>query len=73
MKPSEIIIQKLSHEPNQVAHIRQLNKHMTNLYFVEKNTFWSDHLNKLMGKGYRFDMFDILAEESNRFPDRKIP
>jgi hypothetical protein len=72
MKASEIIKTKLKNAGRKVI-IPQLNGNKTDFYFVTDNTFWSRGLNTLIGKGYRFEMFDILEEESYRFPKRSIP
>ncbi len=71
MKASEIIIKKLK-ESGGRAIIEQLNGRKTDVYFEKNNTFWSEGLANLIGDGYYFSMFDILEEESYRFPNRSI-
>lgn len=55
------------------ATIEQLMGNKASFFFVTPNTFWSDGLYKLIDEGYSFKMFDILENESFRFPNRAIP
>ena len=73
MLPSEIIRNKLNELENNTATIRQLNGGLTNFYLLDKDNFWSDNLNRLIGEGYPLTLFDILEKESIRFIDGKIP
>jgi len=72
MKASKKIKTKLKNAGKKVI-IPQLNGNKTDFYFITDNTFWSRGLNKLIGKGYGFEMYDILEKESYRFPNRSIP
>jgi len=72
-KASDIIKDKLNRLPTKEAFIKQLNGSITNLYFVTPDTFWSDNLNKVIGDGYSFELFNILQEESYRFHNNRIP
>ncbi len=72
-KASDIIKEKLNRLPNRVAHIEQINGSITNLYYITQDTFWSDNLNRLIGDGYSFELFDILQKESYRFHNNSIP
>lgn len=56
-----------------LAFIELLRGNKTDLYFVTENTFWSKGLGNVIGRGYHFRMFDILQDESLRFPNRSVP
>jgi len=66
-------MQKLQNEPNHRAVIKKVNGKEMEFYFYKEQTFWSDHLKGSINDGYSFELFDILENESYKFPDRKIP
>jgi hypothetical protein len=70
MRASEKIKSKLKKNGGS-AFIELLRGNKTDLYFVTENTYWSKGLGNIIGRGYK--MFDILEDESFRFPKKSIP